>query len=136
MPRTPSQKSIDVCRSAPTIVMWCTPCVWSFRMESRPREPTLDRCTSMVHVGRVVMEHEPGVSHEDGGVQVEDELRRILVRRQLALRLGGRDELRETLTPRILDLGDPILHRTGMRVELRGDRGEEAAAGKHAPLDV
>src|SRR5258705_48609 len=25
MPRMPSQKSIDVCRSAPTIVMWWTP---------------------------------------------------------------------------------------------------------------
>ena len=32
MPSTPSQKSIDVCRSAPTIVMWCTPWLWSFRI--------------------------------------------------------------------------------------------------------
>src|SRR4051812_36643502 len=32
MPSTPSQKSIDVCRSAPTIVMWWTPWLWSFRM--------------------------------------------------------------------------------------------------------
>ena len=31
MPSTPSQKSIDVCRSAPTIVMWWTPCVCSLR---------------------------------------------------------------------------------------------------------
>src|SRR5918992_2647220 len=30
MPSTPSQKSIEVCRSAPTIVMWCTPWLWSF----------------------------------------------------------------------------------------------------------
>src|SRR3954469_20976336 len=32
MPSTPSQKSIDVCRPAPTIVMWCTPWDWSLRM--------------------------------------------------------------------------------------------------------
>src|SRR5215475_12284501 len=32
MPRTPSQKPIDVCRSAPTIVMWWTPWLWSFRI--------------------------------------------------------------------------------------------------------
>src|SRR6185503_5137284 len=38
MPRTPSQKSIDVCRSAPTSVMWWTPWLWSFRISdlSRP----------------------------------------------------------------------------------------------------
>ena len=30
MPSTPSQKSIDVCRSAPVRVMWCTPWLWSF----------------------------------------------------------------------------------------------------------
>src|SRR3954453_18160914 len=34
MPSTPSQKSIDVRRSAPTIVMWCTPWLWSLRMET------------------------------------------------------------------------------------------------------
>src|SRR3954452_1754921 len=32
MPSTPSQKSIDVCRSAPTIVMWWTPWLWSLRI--------------------------------------------------------------------------------------------------------
>src|SRR3954470_17284314 len=32
IPSTPSQKSIDVRRSAPTIVMWCTPWLWSLRM--------------------------------------------------------------------------------------------------------
>src|SRR3954447_4521301 len=31
IPRTPSQKSIDVRRSAPTIVMWWTAWLWSFR---------------------------------------------------------------------------------------------------------
>src|SRR5688500_18213265 len=36
IPSTPSQKSIDVCRSAPTIVMWWTPWLWSLRcIESR-----------------------------------------------------------------------------------------------------
>src|SRR5215468_6507044 len=33
MPSTPSQKSIDVCRSAPTIVMWWTPWLCSLRMK-------------------------------------------------------------------------------------------------------
>src|SRR3954468_8420130 len=31
MPSTPSQKSIEVCRSAPTSVMWWTPWLWSLR---------------------------------------------------------------------------------------------------------
>src|SRR5689334_25431550 len=32
IPSTPSQKSIEVCRSAPTRVMWCTPWLCSFRI--------------------------------------------------------------------------------------------------------
>src|SRR3712207_7853070 len=36
MPSMPSQKSIDVCRSAPTIVMWWTPWLCSLRMRSDP----------------------------------------------------------------------------------------------------
>src|SRR3954470_2802724 len=35
MPSTPSQKSIDVRRSAPTIVMWWTPWLWSLRISGR-----------------------------------------------------------------------------------------------------
>src|SRR5215210_982865 len=35
MPSTPSQKSIDVWRSAPTMVMWWTPWLWSFRISAR-----------------------------------------------------------------------------------------------------
>jgi hypothetical protein len=31
LPSTPSQKSMDVCRLAPTSVMWWTPWLWSFR---------------------------------------------------------------------------------------------------------
>src|SRR3954470_24510217 len=34
IPSTPSQKSIDVCRSAPTMVMWWTPWLWSLRTRS------------------------------------------------------------------------------------------------------
>src|SRR5436190_15898811 len=41
MPRTPSQKSIDVWRSAPTIVMWWTPWLWIFRTRaSLDRRPS------------------------------------------------------------------------------------------------
>ena len=36
MPSTPSQKSIDVCRFAPTSVMWWTPWVWSLRIARDP----------------------------------------------------------------------------------------------------
>src|SRR3954471_7686947 len=32
MPSTPSQKSIEVCRSAPTSVMWWTPWLWILRI--------------------------------------------------------------------------------------------------------
>src|SRR6187397_670482 len=39
MPRTPSQKSIEVCRSAPTSVMWWTPWAWSLRMSARILDP-------------------------------------------------------------------------------------------------
>src|ERR687885_73054 len=33
MPSTPSQKPIDVWRSAPTSVMWWTPWLWSLRID-------------------------------------------------------------------------------------------------------
>ena len=42
IPSTPSQKSIDVWRSAPTIVMWCTPWLWSFRIGLLCRDLALD----------------------------------------------------------------------------------------------
>src|SRR4051794_10593384 len=42
MPRTPSQKSIDIWRSAPTSVMWWTPWLWIFRMWGKL--PALDEC--------------------------------------------------------------------------------------------
>src|SRR4051795_11941132 len=34
IPSVPSQKSIDVCRSAPTSVMWWTPWLWMIRMSA------------------------------------------------------------------------------------------------------
>src|SRR5215217_4836413 len=43
MPRTPSQKSIDVCRSAPTSVMWWTPWVCSLRSTPRSYAARRDR---------------------------------------------------------------------------------------------
>jgi hypothetical protein len=48
IPSTPSQKSIEVCRSAPTSVMWWTPWVWILRMvialQSRSSGIHRDRC--------------------------------------------------------------------------------------------
>ena len=45
MPSTPSQKSIDVCRSAPTIVMWWTPWLWSFCIGASPSARRASTCT-------------------------------------------------------------------------------------------
>src|SRR6185436_10098439 len=39
IPSRPSQKSIAVCRPAPTMVMWCTPWLWIFRI-GLPRSPS------------------------------------------------------------------------------------------------
>ena len=44
IPSTPSQKSIDVWRFAPLIVMWWTPWVWIFLMR---RGPTVPPCTRL-----------------------------------------------------------------------------------------
>src|SRR5581483_6045048 len=44
--------------------------------------------------------------------------------------------LSEKRHPPARDLGDPVAHRAGPRVELGGDGREEAAARKDAPADV
>ena len=43
---------------------------------------------------------------------------------------------RRCADPLVGDLDDAVLHRAGLRPELDPGRGEEAAAGKHAPLEV
>src|SRR3954454_6506911 len=53
MPSTPSQKSIDVRRSAPTMVMWWTPWLWSFLMVPGARRvSTCNRCAARFPTGR------------------------------------------------------------------------------------
>src|SRR3954454_21703358 len=63
IPSTPSQKSIDVWRSAPTSVMWWTPWVWSLRTPTlysvarhAPRGTLKDHERSLRHLRR----HDPG----------------------------------------------------------------------------
>src|SRR3954469_25346699 len=53
MPSTPSQKSIDVRRSAPTMVMWWTPWLWSFLMVPGARRvSTCNRWAARFPTGR------------------------------------------------------------------------------------
>src|SRR4051794_7533854 len=78
MPSTPSQKSIDVCRSAPTIVMWWTPWVWSLRIAARSL-PDRAPCR---HPARLVSAHPLGGLRRVHGVHV-------LIARRRGVELGG-----------------------------------------------
>src|SRR5215216_3068090 len=64
MPSTPSQKSIDVWRSAPTIVMWWTPWLWSFRIGS-PRGSVLDEFRLVLTALQGPPRHEVDVGLDD-----------------------------------------------------------------------
>src|SRR5262245_28460391 len=46
MPSTPSQKSTEVCRLAPTNVIWCTPCACNLfiRQSLRRRQGAVNFC--------------------------------------------------------------------------------------------
>ena len=65
MPSTPSQKSIDVCRSAPTIVMWWTPWLWSLRI-GYPFDLVLDEFRLVLAALQAAPRHEldAGLDHE------------------------------------------------------------------------
>src|SRR5437588_12909974 len=82
------------------------------------------------------MEHEAGVPHEEVGVELEGELRRILGRVERPGRLSLPDQSLEASPPALLNRRDPVLHRPGTRAELDLDGGEEAAAREDAALEV
>src|SRR3954453_5610601 len=72
MPRTPSQKSIDVCRPAPTIVMWWTPWLCSFR--KRTPRLVLDELRLVLAARQRVPRHEihAGLDDEDAAQSLAD----------------------------------------------------------------
>src|SRR6476646_4805981 len=76
MPRTPSQKSIDVCRSAPTIVMWWTPWLWSFRIGYRLDLVLLDEFRLVLTALQAAPRHEvdAGLDHQRVAQSLADRL--------------------------------------------------------------
>src|SRR6185312_13835833 len=80
MPRTPSQKSIDVCRSAPTIVMWWTPWLCSFRIGYR-LDLVLDEFRLVLTALQAAPRHEvdAGLDHQRVAQSLADRLRKCRI---------------------------------------------------------
>src|SRR3954449_4006607 len=74
IPSTPSQKSIEVCRPAPTIVMWWTPWLCSFR--KRTPQLVLDELRLVLAALQRLPRHEvhAGLDDEDAAQSLPDRL--------------------------------------------------------------
>jgi hypothetical protein len=78
----------------------------------------------------------PTFPHHPVRVELEGDLRGVLVRRQLAGRLCLAHELLDPRNPAAPQVGDPVLDAALAHPELRLGRRAEAAAGEDALLDV
>src|SRR3954470_7139856 len=147
MPSTPSQKSIDVCRSAPTIVMWWTPWLWSLRIGGgllRGRL-VLDEFRLVLAALQGAPGHELDASPDDeGGAQLlSDRLGERVVGARPAGELDADRQRRLLLDPRRLradedvaaDVGreaaHDLAHRRGEHVHAADD--EHVVRSPHAP---
>src|SRR3954449_1488619 len=147
MPSTPSQKSIDVCRSAPTIVMWWTPWLWSLRIGGgllRGRL-VLDEFRLVLAALQGAPGHELDASPDDeGGPQLlSDRLGERVVGARPAGELDVDRQRRLLLDPRRLradedvaaDVGreaaHDLAHRRGEHVHAADD--EHVVRSPHAP---
>src|SRR4051795_10638227 len=101
MPSTPSQKSIEVCRSAPTIVMWWTPWLWSLRMGEVSRSVFDERRFVLAALQRAPWhELHAGGDHERGAQPVADGVGEGRVGPRVARELDGHRQRRLLLDPR------------------------------------
>src|SRR5919202_4612140 len=118
MPSTPSQKSIDVWRSAPTMVMWWTPWLCSFRMGRSP-ELVLDELRFVLAALQRAPWHEvdPGGDHEGRAQAVADRFGGRGVGLGAAGELDGHRQGRLLLDAR----------RGGAHEDVAADVGREAA---------
>src|SRR3954451_3457993 len=147
MPSTPSQKSIDVCRSAPTIVMWWTPWLWSLRIGGgllRGRL-VLDEFRLVLAALQGAPGHELDASPDDeGGAQLlADRLGQRVVAARAARELDADRQRRLLLDARrpradedvAADVGgeaaDDLAHRRGEHVHAADD--EHVVRPSHAP---
>jgi hypothetical protein len=77
-----------------------------------------------------------GVREEERCLDLERELRGILVGADRALRLGVVHTAREAVEPVAQERDEPITDGSRVHVDLGQHRGEEAAAGEVVDLDV
>src|SRR6476646_10603349 len=161
MPSTPSQKSIDVRRAAPTIVMWCKPWLWSFR--TRPPPLVLDEFRLVLAALQGPPRHEvdPRGHKQRAAQAVADRLGQRLVGARAARELDADRQRRLLLDARVrrphedvagdpgLEGADDLAHGGGEQVDAADDEhvvgapeaaharaGAPAAARAHADLDV
>src|SRR5215510_6863480 len=85
---------------------------------------------------RVVAERERAVRVVEDRVEVEQQRLDVLVRGQVAGGTRGLQLAGDPSLPAAVELGDPILHRTWLGVDLGRSAGEEAAAGKDLVAEV
>src|SRR5215210_4767241 len=138
MPSTPSQKSTEVCRSAPTIVMWWTPWLWSLRMWGRPplSERSDDLALDQFRLVLAALQGAPGHQLDAG---LDDERVAQTLANRVGERVVGARAARELHAHRerrlLLDAGrarpdeDVAAHVRGERADdLAHRRGEDVDA--------
>ena len=90
----------------------------------------------LLQMAGVVVEEERGVPHQEEGVDLEGQLRRILHSVECAGLLRSPDQLLEQLRPISLHRRDLVLDRAGTGAHLQRRPGEKAPAGEGATLQV
>src|SRR3954453_1244384 len=99
IPRTPSQNSIDVCRSAPTIVMWWTPWLCSLRTVNSRSVLDEVRLVQAARQRPPCDEIDAGLHHEDLAQPLPDRLGQRRVGLGAAGELHGDRQRRLLLDP-------------------------------------
>src|SRR6476661_2583009 len=128
IPSTPSQKSIDVCRSAPTIVMWCTPWVWSLRMSLS----VLDELRLVITALQAAPRHEvdAGLHDQHAAQALADRLGQRVVGGRVGRELDAHGQRRVLL--------DAVRGRPNEHVpaDARGERADDLADGRWEDVDA
>src|SRR4051794_25007998 len=121
IPSTPSQKSIEVCRAAPTIVMWWTPWLCSFR--KRTPRLVLDELRLVLAALQRLPRHEvhARLDDEDATQSLADRLRERRIGPRARRELDVDRQRRLLLDPGLLGTDEDVAADVG------GERADDLA---------
>src|SRR3954463_364413 len=130
IPSTPSQKSIEACRPAPTIVMWWTPWLCSFR--KRTPRLVLDELRLVLAALQRLPRHEvhAGLDDEDAAQSLADRLGEGGIGPCAGRELDVDRQRRLLLDPRLLRAHEDVAAHVG------GERADHLAHGGREEVDA